>query len=54
MDKIIKINVNLENYELFTPSSNFSNHKLQIFNEISTEEVKKIIIESKQTTSWLV
>ena len=49
MDKIKKINVNLENYELFTPS-NCLNHKLEVFNEISTEEVKKIIMESKPTT----
>ena len=39
MEKIKKINVNLENCELFTPPSNFSNHKLEVFNEISTEEV---------------
>ena len=50
MDKIKKINVNLENYELFTPPSNYLNHKLEVFNEISTEEVKKIIMESKPTT----
>ena len=50
MDKIKKINVNLENYELFTPPSNCLNHKLEVLNEISTEEVKKIIMESKPTT----
>ena len=50
MDKIKKINVNLENYELFTPPSNCLKHKLEVFNEISTEEVKKIIMESKPTT----
>ena len=50
MDKIKKINVNLENYELFTPPSNCLNHKLEVFNEICTEEVKKIIMESKPTT----
>ena len=43
------INVNLENYELFTPPSNHLNHKLEVFNEIPTEEVKKIIMESKPT-----
>ena len=41
MDKIKKINVNLQNYELFTSPSNYLNHKLEVFNEISTEEVKK-------------
>ena len=50
MDKIKKININLENYKLFTPPSNSLNHKLEYFNEISTEEVKKIIMESKPTT----
>ena len=50
MDKIKKINENLENYELFTPPSNSSNHKLEDFNEISADEVKKIIMESKPTT----
>ena len=50
MDKIKKINVNLENYELFTPPSNYLNHTLEVFNEIPTEEVKKIIMESKPTT----
>ena len=50
MDKVKKINVNLENYELFAPPSNCLNHKLEVFNEISTEEVKKIIMESKSTT----
>ena len=50
MDKIKKTNVNLENYELFTPPSYCLNHKLEVFNEISTEEVKKIIMESKPTT----
>ena len=50
MDKIKKINVNLEHYELFTPPSNCLNHKLEVFNEISIEEVKKIIMESKPTT----
>ena len=49
MDKIKKINVNLENYELFTPPSNSSNHELEVFSEMSTEEVRKIIIESKPT-----
>ena len=46
----MKINVNLENYEVFTLPSNYLNHKLEVFNEISTEEVKKIIMESKPTT----
>ena len=41
MDKIQKININLENYELFTPLSNSLNHKLEDFNEISAYEVKK-------------
>ena len=50
MDKIKKINENLENYELFTPPSNSSNHKLEEFREISANEVKRIIIESKPTT----
>ena len=50
MDKINKINENLENYELFSPSPNISNHKLEDFSEISAEEVKKIIMESKPTT----
>ena len=50
MDKIKKIKVNLENYKLFTPPSNFLNHKLEDVTEISTEEVKKIIMECKQTT----
>ena len=50
MDKIKKINVNLENYELFTPPSNSSNHKLEVLKELSTEEVNKITIESKPTT----
>ena len=50
MDKIKKINANLENYELFTPPLNSSNHKLEVFKELSTEEVNKIIIESKLTT----
>ena len=50
MDKIKKIKVNLDNYELFTPPSNSSHHKLEVFKEISTEEVKKIIMESKPTT----
>ena len=50
MDTIRKININLENYELFTPPSNYLNHKLEVFNEISTEEVKKIIMESIPTT----
>ena len=49
MDKIKKINDNLENYELFTPPLNFLNHKLEVFKELSTEEVNKIIIESKPT-----
>ena len=49
MGNIKKINVNLENYELFTPPSNSLNHKLEVFQEISTGEVKKIIIESKPT-----
>ena len=43
-------NVNLENYELFTLPSNCLNHKLEVVNEISTKEVKKIIMESKPTT----
>ena len=50
MDKIQIINVYLENYELFTPPSNYLNHKLEVFNEISTEKVQKIIMESKPTT----
>ena len=50
MDKIKKINENLENYELFTPPSNSSNHKLEEFREISADEVKRIIMESKPTT----
>ena len=50
MDKIKKINDNLENYELFTPPSNSPNHKLEAFSEISADEVKKIIMESKPTT----
>ena len=50
MDKIKKINDNLENYELFTPLPNSSNYKLEDFNEISADEVKKIIMESKPTT----
>ena len=50
MDKIKKINDNLENYELFTPPPNSSNYKLEDFNEISGDEVKKIIMESKPTT----
>ena len=50
MDKIRKINDNLENYELFTPLPNSSNYKLEDFNEISADQVKKIIMESKQTT----
>ena len=50
MDKIKKINENLENYELFTPPSNSSNHKLEDVSEISADEVKKIIMESKPTT----
>ena len=50
MDKIRKINDNLENYELFTPLPNSSNYKLEDFNEISADEVKKIIMESKPTT----
>ena len=50
MDKIKKINENLENYELFTPPSNSSNHKLEDFSEVSADEVKKIIMESKPTT----
>ena len=41
MDKIKKINENLENYELFTQLSNSSNHKLEDFSEISADEVKK-------------
>ena len=49
MDKIKKINVNLENYELFTPPSNCLNHKLEVFNEISTEEVKEIIMLHRNT-----
>ena len=36
--------------DLITPPSNSLNHKLEDFNEISTEEVKKIIMESKPTT----
>ena len=51
MDKIKKINVNLENYELFTPPSNYLNHKLEVFNKISTE-VKKTIMESKPTCGY--
>ena len=50
MDKIKKINDNLENYELFTPLPNSSNYKLEDFNEISADEVQKIIMESKPTT----
>ena len=50
MDKIKKINENLENYELFTPPPNSSNHKLEEFSEISADEVKRIIMESKPTT----
>ena len=50
MDKIKKINDNLENYELFTPLPNSSNYKLEDFNEISADEVKNIIMESKPTT----
>ena len=50
MDKMKMIKVNFENYELFTPPSNHLNHKLEVFNEIPTEEVKKIIMESKPTT----
>ena len=50
MDKTKKINDNLENYELFTPPPNSSNYKLEDFNEISADEVKKIIMESKPTT----
>ena len=41
MDKIKKINDNLENYELFTPLSNSPNHKLEDCNEISADEVIK-------------
>ena len=41
MDKIKKINDNLENYELFTPPPNSSNYKLEDFNEILADEVKK-------------
>ena len=50
MDRIKKINDNLENYELFTPPPNSSNYKLEDFNEISADEVQKIIMESKPTT----
>ena len=50
MDKVKKNNDNLENYELFTPPPNSSNYKLEDFNEISADEVKKIIMESKPTT----
>ena len=50
MDKIRKINDNLEKYELFTPLPNSSNYKLEDFNEISADEVKKIIMELKPTT----
>ena len=50
MDKINKINDNLENYGLFTPLPNSSNYKLEDFNEISADEVKKIIMELKPTT----
>ena len=50
MEKIKKININLENYELFKPPSNSLSLKLEDFNEISTEDVKKIIMESKPTT----
>ena len=50
MDKIKKIKVNLENYELFKPPSNSSNYKLKVFKQIYTEEVNKIITESKPTT----
>ena len=46
----MQINVNLENCKLFTPTANYLNHKLEVFNQISTEEVKKIIMESKPTT----